>query len=43
MVRNVAKMLVSRTIVRDFGNLFPFETSKEEFNKKSVFNFNTTN
>lgn len=43
MVRNVAKMLVSRSIVTDYGNLFPFETMKEDFSKKSVVNFNTTN
>lgn len=43
MVRNVAKMLVSKSIVTDYGNLFPFETEREDFSKKSVVNFNTTN
>lgn len=43
MVRNVAKMLVSQSIVNDYGNLFPFASSKEDMSKKSVTNFDTTN
>lgn len=43
MVRNVAKMLISSSIVTDYGNLFPFNSSKEDFSKKSITNFDTTN
>jgi hypothetical protein len=43
MVRNVAKMLVSKSIVNDYGNLFPFITAKEDMAKKSITNFDTTN
>lgn len=43
MVRNVAKMLVSRSLVSDYGNLFPFSSGKDEMAKKSVTNFDTTN
>ena len=43
MVRNVAKMLVSKSIITDYGNLFPFATAKEDMSKKSITNFDTTN
>jgi len=41
-VREVAKMLFSKTIVQDYGYLFPIETRKEELNKRSVSNFEST-
>lgn len=42
-VRNVAKMLFKKSIVNDYGLLFPLETKKDELKKKSLHNFETTN
>lgn len=42
-VRNVAKMLFKRSIVNDYGLLFPLETKKDDLKKKSLHNFDTTN
>lgn len=42
-VREVAKMLCKKSIVSDYGVLFPFDTKKEELAKKSMNNFETTN
>jgi len=43
MVRNIVKMLVTKSIINDYWNLFPFFTPKDDFSKKSVTNFDTTN
>lgn len=43
MVRNVAKMLVTRSLVADYGNLFPSNYGREDMSKKSMSNFDTSN
>lgn len=42
-VREVAKMLNKQSIVDDYWTLFPFTMKKEEFAKRSLSNFETTN
>lgn len=42
-VREIAKMLCSKTIVDDYWYLFPFESKKEDITKRSFSNFETTN
>ena len=42
-MRNVAKMLFKKTIVADYGVLFPISTKRDELKKKSLSNFETTN
>lgn len=42
-VREIAKMLNKGSVVQDHGVLFPFSTKKEDFAKKALSNFETTN
>ena len=42
-VREIAKMLCKPSIVEDYGNLFPFESKKEDLAKRSLSNFEATN
>ena len=42
-VREIAKMLGKRSIVKDYGNLFPMSSKQEDMNKRSRHNFETTN
>lgn len=42
-VREIAKMMCKDSIVDDYGQLFPFETKKEDLAKRSLSNFETTN
>lgn len=43
MVRNVARMLMNESIVKDYWMLFPFTSDKEDMKKRSVSNFDSTN
>ncbi len=43
MVRNVAKMLASKRLTDDFGQMFPFQVEKDDLSKRSITNFETTN
>lgn len=43
MVRNVARMLMNESIVKDYWQLFPFTVDKEDMKKRSVTNFDSTN
>lgn len=42
-VREIAKMLCKSSIVKDYWNLFPFESKKEDLAKRSLSNFEATN
>jgi predicted phage terminase large subunit-like protein len=42
-VREIAKMLCKKSIVDDYGMLFPFTSKQSDFAKKSLTNFETTN
>jgi len=42
-VRDIAKMLFKKSIVRDYGELFPLNTKKEDLAKSSQSNFETRN
>ena len=42
-VREIAKMLCKPSIVEDYGQLFPFESKKEDLAKRSLSNFEATN
>lgn len=41
-VRNVAKMLMTESIIDDYGMIFPLEIKKEDLAKKSVTSFEAT-
>jgi predicted phage terminase large subunit-like protein len=41
-VRNVAKMLMTESIIDDYGMIFPLEIRKEDLAKKSVTSFEAT-
>jgi len=42
-VTDIAKMLFKKSIVDDYGKLFPVDAKPEDFAKKTQGNFNTTN
>lgn len=42
-VRDIAKMLCKDSIVRDYGQLFPLNTKKEDLSKRSLTDFEATN
>lgn len=43
MVTNISRMLNKGILVHDYGELYPFNSKKEDFAKKSVAHFDTTN
>lgn len=43
IVINISRMLVKKSLVRDYGHLYPFSTKKEDFANKGRTNFDTTN
>lgn len=42
-VRDIAKMLCKESIMRDYGELFPLTTKKEDLSKRSLSDFEATN
>ena len=42
-VTDIAKMLFKKSIVDDYGRLFPINSKQEDFAKKTQGNFNTSN
>lgn len=41
-VRAIARMLLNKKLVEDYGQLFPFEVDKKELAKKSAYAFEST-
>ena len=42
-LRNIARMLLSKKLSKDFWELFPLSSPREDLSKKSIWNFNATN